>query len=575
MSLPIVRRSNAAPVAAWPEHVHPILANVYAARAVASPADLDLSLRHMLPFHQLRDIDPASERLADAVCTGQRILVVGDFDADGATGCAVAVRGLRLLGAENVDFLVPNRFEFGYGLTPEIVDVAAQRNPDLIVTVDNGVSSLEGVAVASARGIPVLVTDHHLPGDELPGAVAIVNPNAGGCTFPSKAISGVGVVFYLLAAVRAKLRERGRFDTNSPGPNLAALLDLVALGTVADVVPLDRNNRILVAQGLARIRAGRCQPGITALLDVAKRDASRAVASDLGFAVGPRLNAAGRLTDMALGVNCLLCDDPREARAMAEQLDTLNRERRKIEADMRTEAMASVTAFNAGGANSLPPALCLFEPHWHPGVIGIVAGRIKDKAHRPVIAFAPDADGALRGSARSVPGMHMRDALALVDARLPGLIVRFGGHAMAAGLTIESEQLEAFRAAFTEVVRDTVPAEALTGTLLSDGELSAGDLGLPLARGIREGGPWGSGFPEPLFDGEFDVHEQRIVGENHLKMRLSPAGESTSLAAIAFNAVDDVGDVRLGRVRLVYRLVVNDFRGRESAQLMVEQIEPL
>ena len=486
----------------------------------------------------------------------------------------MAVRGLRALGARDVGYLAPNRFEFGYGLTPEIVEVAAARAPDLLITVDNGISSIEGVAAARARGIPVIVTDHHLPGEHLPEAAAIVNPNQPGDDFPSKCLAGVGVMFYLLVALRARLRAEGWFAARGiEEPNLARLLDLVALGTVADVVPLDRNNRILVSQGLARIRAGRAHAGVRALLDVAGRDASRLVAADLAFAVAPRLNAAGRLTDMTLGIECLLCDDERRAREMAATLDRLNRERRGIEADMRSQAIAQVERLHLDDAEGLPFGLCLFDPEWHQGVVGILAARIKEQLHRPVIAFAPDNGDLLKGSARSVPGLHIRDALDAVAARHPGLISRFGGHAMAAGLTLARDALEPFRAAFDAEVRRHLSERDLRGTMLSDGALEAHDLGLELARALREAGPWGSGFPEPLFDGEFEIVEQRVVGEHHVKLKVKPRGDAARIDAIAFNAAADWPAERT--LRLAYRLDVNLFRGQEAAQLIVEHAEPL
>lgn len=579
MILKLVRREAATSgsAGAGTFGVHPVLERIYRARAIDNPADLDHGLAGLLPFHSLAGVSEAASLLANALIEDLSILVVGDFDADGATGCAVAVRGLRMLGARNVDFLVPNRFEFGYGLTPEIVTVAAERKPDLIVTVDNGISSVAGVSKAGSLGIPVLVTDHHLPGEQIPPAAAIVNPNLPPCGFPSKALAGVGVMFYVLSAVRAELRDRGWFDQTRAQPRLADLLDLVALGTVADVVPLDRNNRILVAQGLARIRAGRCQPGLLAMLEVAGRDHETITASDLAFALGPRLNAAGRLDDMSLGVACLLSDELSEARALAQRLDELNRQRREIESEMKAEAMASINEVAGIDTNGPPCAICVYEPHWHPGVIGIVAGRVKDRFHRPSIAFAQDGDAHLRGSARSIPGLNIRDALAAVDARHPGLIVRFGGHAMAAGLTLVQEHLERFEIAFTAAVEEQVDPMALEGALLTDGELSGRDFGLALARAIRDGGPWGAGFPEPLFEGVFRVESQRVVGQAHLKLVVAPEadGAGTSLDAIAFNALEQTGPADLGRVRLAYRLQVNHWRGRESAQLVVEQIEAL
>jgi len=553
--------------------VHPVLARVLAARDVRSLADIEYGLDKLEPAEALSGIHGAVDLLEQALEAQRRILVVADFDADGATGCAVAVRGLRLMGAHNVDYVVPNRFEFGYGLTPEIVAIAEQRAPDLLITVDNGIASIEGVEAATARGIPVIVTDHHLPGQRLPAAAAIVNPNQPGDAFASKCLAGVGVMFYLLIALRARLRDRGWFATRDiEPPNLGRLLDLVALGTVADVVPLDANNRILVAQGMARIRGAHAHPGVRALLEVAGRDARRLTASDLAFAVAPRLNAAGRLTDMSLGIECLLSDDPRSAARMAATLDELNRERRTIEARMRDQAMAQVEALQFEGTDSLPFGVCLYDGEWHPGVVGIVASRVKEKLHRPVIAFAPDGPDALKGSARSVPGVHIRDVLETIAARHGALLSKFGGHAMAAGLTLERTRFDDFAAAFDEEVRNHLNDGDLHGTILSDGPLEPEDIGLPLARALRAAGPWGQGFPEPLFDGEFEVLGSRVVGEAHMKLTLRAGGRSKPVEAIAFNASAGwPADAKV--VRLAYRLDVNHFRGRDSAQLVVEHIE--
>ncbi|GMQ77397.1 MAG: single-stranded-DNA-specific exonuclease RecJ [Gammaproteobacteria bacterium] len=553
--------------------VHPVVARVLAARDVLSVSELDYGLDKLHPAAMLAGMDDAVALLVDALAHDKRILVVADYDADGATGCAVAVRGLRLLGAAQVDYLVPNRFEFGYGLTPEIVAVAEQRAPELLITVDNGISSVDGVAAAAARNVPVIVTDHHLPGERLPQAAAIVNPNQPGDNFPSKCLAGVGVAFYLLIALRAALRHRRWFDERGlQEPNLGQLLDLVALGTVADVVPLDANNRILVSQGIARIRGGRLQPGVAALLEVAGRDSSRLTASDLAFAVAPRLNAAGRLTDMTLGIECLLCDDPSLAAEMAETLDGLNRERRDIEARMRDQAMAQVEALSFESEEALPYGLCLLDDEWHPGVVGIVASRIKERLHRPVIAFAPDGEDALKGSARSVSGVHIRDALEAIATRHAGLLSKFGGHAMAAGLSLARERFDEFCAAFDAEVRRHLSAGDLRGTILSDGPLGAADIGLALARELRGAGPWGQGFPEPVFDGEFEVVSSRVVGDTHLKLTLRAADRAQPVDAIAFNALDYwPTDAKV--VRLAYKLDVNRFRGRETAQLVVEHAE--
>ncbi|HEC19906.1 MAG TPA: single-stranded-DNA-specific exonuclease RecJ [Gammaproteobacteria bacterium] len=556
------------------DHLHPVLARVYVQRGVESPAQLERGLAHLLPVDALKGIDTAAALLAEAIAQQQRILIVGDFDCDGATSSALAVRALRMLGAAHVDYLVPNRFEYGYGLTPEIVAVAAERRPDLIVTVDNGISSIDGVAAANARGIRVLVTDHHLPGSELPAAAAMVNPNQPGDGFPSKHLAGVGVIFYVMLALRAKLREQGAFAAGAE-PNLAELLDLVALGTVSDVVVLDHNNRILVGQGLARIRAGQGNAGIAALIRVAKRNPANLVAADLGFALGPRLNAAGRLDDMSLGIELLLTDDPERAQALAQRLDDFNRERRAIEDEMKAEAMLILDEMALEEGADLPVGLCLYEPHWHQGVIGILASRIKDRLHRPVIVFAQAENGSLKGSARSVPGLHIRDALDAVAANNPGLLSKFGGHAMAAGLSLAADDFERFRNAFDAEVRRHLGPQDLCQEILSDGELPAEALSLELAETLRAGGPWGQGFPEPLFDGVFELVNRRIVGDKHLKLVVRPPGSEQALDAIAFNTVDDDWPAEVQRVELAYRLDVNEFNGRRSAQLLVEYLEPL
>jgi single-stranded-DNA-specific exonuclease len=553
--------------------LHPVLGRVYAARQVAVPEELETGLQGLHPPELLGGLPGAVDLLERALRDDWRILIVGDFDADGATSTALCMRGLRLLGARQLDYLVPNRFEYGYGLTPEIVAVAAERSPDLIMTVDNGVSSLQGVAAAQARGIRVLVTDHHLPGAQLPAADAMVNPNLPGDPFPSKSLAGVGVAFYVLLALRARLRDTGWFSARQLSePNLARLLDLVALGTVADVVPLDRNNRILVQQGLARIRAGQCVPGIRALIEVGGRNAARLVAGDLGFVVGPRLNAAGRLVDMAYGIECLLSDDPAEALRMARELDDLNRERREIEADMQAQAQATLERLSLD-EERLPMGLCLYDPEWHQGVIGILASRIKDQVHRPVIAFAAAGNGDIKGSARSVSGVHIRDVLDAVAARHPDMISKFGGHAMAAGLSLPLARLADFQQAFAAEVARHLGEDELHGVLHSDGELREEEMDLVLAETLREAGPWGQGFPEPLFDGCFEVLEQRIVGERHLKLRVRPEGGARPLDAIAFFQAEhaDLGPGE--RVRLAYRLDVNEFRGQRSAQLRVEFVE--
>lgn len=551
----------------------PLLTRLYAARGVQSQDELDKGLARLIPFQQLKGIDAAVDLLVTALQRRQRILIVGDFDADGATASTVGVLGLRLLGAAHVEYLVPNRFEYGYGLTPEIVKVALERHPDLLMTVDNGISSVDGVAAAKAAGLQVLVTDHHLPGHELPAADAIVNPNQPGCTFPSKALAGVGVMFYVLMALRARLRDLGWFEASGRAqPNLGELLDLVALGSVADVVPLDANNRILVHQGLMRIRAGRARPGLRAILEVARREPSRITSTDLGFILGPRLNAAGRLDDMSLGIECLLCDDETLAREMAVQLDELNQDRKSIEQGMQREAMAQLKDLPV---ESMPFGLCLYEAEWHQGVIGILASRLKERYHRPTIAFASAGEGVLKGSARSVPGFHIRDALDAVAAKHPQLISKFGGHAMAAGLSLPAENFPAFAEAFDDEVRRQLTEEDLTGRLLSDGTLAVEEFHLELARALRNAGPWGQHFPEPLFHGVFQLVEQRVVGERHLKMVLKTECGSVKLDGIAFGVDRDVWPNPTVRwVELAYKLDLNEFRGNETVQLLVAHISP-
>ncbi|MDP3977442.1 MAG: single-stranded-DNA-specific exonuclease RecJ [Pseudomonas sp.] len=550
----------------------PLLTRLYAARGVQSLVELDKGLARLLPYRQLKGIEAAVELLVLALEQGQRMLIVGDFDADGATASTVGMLGLRMLGAAHVDYLVPNRFEYGYGLTPEIVAVALQRQPQLLITVDNGISSVEGVAAAKAAGLMVLVTDHHLPGAELPAADAIVNPNQLGCEFPSKAMAGVGVIFYVLLALRARLRELNWFNPQRPEPNLAELLDLVALGSVADVVPLDANNRILVHQGLARIRAGRARPGLRAILEVAGRQAERITSTDLGFILGPRLNAAGRLDDMSLGIECLLCEDEALARDMAVELDQLNQDRKAIEQGMQREALAQLKDLPL---EDMPFGLCLFEADWHQGVIGILASRMKERYHRPTIAFADAGDGVLKGSARSVPGFHIRDALDAVAARHPQLISKFGGHAMAAGLSLPEANFAAFAAAFDAEVRRQLCEDDLTGRLLSDGVLSVEEFHLPLAKELRNAGPWGQHFPEPLFHGVFQVVQQRLVGDKHLKLVLKTECGGQTLDGIAFNIDREIWpNPNVRWVELAYKLDVNEYRGRESVQLMVAHLAP-
>jgi len=557
--------------------VHPLLQRVYSARGVQQPHELQYQLGQLFKpnFKGLHD---AVSILADAVVAQAKIIIVGDFDADGATSSALAVLALRSMGLHNVDFLVPNRFEYGYGLTPEIVAVAAAQQPDVIITVDNGISSIEGVRAARDLGIAVIVTDHHLPGKEIPNADAIVNPNQPGCEFPSKNLAGVGVIFYVMNALRAELRQMGWFtESGIAEPNMANFLDLVALGTVADVVPLDHNNRILVSQGLQRIRAGASRPGIKALLEVAGKSAQKIVASDFGFALGPRLNAAGRLDDMSLGIQCLMCDSESLAREMAMQMDDLNRDRKSIETGMQHEAMVMLQKVLNADDTSLPWGVCLFDETWHQGVIGILASRIKDKYNRPTIVFADAGDGEIKGSARSIQGFHIRDALDAIASRYPNLLQKFGGHAMAAGMSLTRDKFSDFATAFDEEVRRQLSEEDLSAVVLSDGELVSQDFNLILAQQLREAGPWGQHFPEPVFDGEFFLIQHKILGNKHLKMTLSiNEGDQQIVDAIAFNIDPNVWtNNKFKKIKVAYRLDINEFRGNKSVQLMADYIQPL
>ena len=571
----IQRQAN--PNIQFSEGVPSLLQQIYARRDIADEAQLDLGLSNLLPANQLKGLDKALELLQQALTNQWRITIVGDFDADGATSCALTVLALRGFGAHSVKYLVPDRFKYGYGLTPEIVEVAQQNNPDLIITVDNGISSLDGVARAKQLGIKVLVTDHHLPGSVAPEADAIVNPNQIGCGFGSKNLAGVGVAFYLMAALRTELQKQGWFEQQGlTPPTMAEYLDIVALGTVADVVPLDRNNRILVSHGLQRMRAGRCRPGIQALVAVAKRNLPNLVAADLGFSVGPMLNAAGRLTDMSKGIECLLEDDPYRAQQLAHELDSLNLERRNIEGGMQQQALAALKQLHLNKTDDMPWGLCLFQKDWHQGVVGILASRIKERFHRPTIAFAQADGGEIKGSARSIPGFHIRDALDAVASRYPGLIVKFGGHAMAAGLSLKMDSFADFQQAFDQEVRRQLTREDLDAVLYVDGQLQDTELDLSLAKLLRQAGPWGQGFPEPLFDGEFELLDQRIVGEKHLKMSLGIPATKRVLDAIAFNVdLSQWPSSGVQRVYLAYRLEVNEFRGVENPQLVVEHLQAL
>lgn len=547
--------------------LHPLLARLYAARGVRHASELDYALSGLLPPVALKGAQDAARLLADALAAAARILIIADYDCDGATACALGIRALRLLAAGSgatVEYLVPDRFSLGYGLSPAIVDLAAQYQPDVLVTVDNGIASHAGVARAKALGIATLITDHHLPGDTLPEADCIVNPNQPGCEFPSKHLAGVGVMFYVMLALRAELRARGWFAAR-PEPNLAQLLDLVALGTVADVVKLDRNNRILVEQGLQRMRAGRLCAGIRALLQTAGREPRRLTSFDLGFVLGPRLNAAGRLADMRIGIECLLTDDPAQALAYAQTLDGLNRERRQIEADMQEQALALLERTDL---DDTPPGLVLFEPDWHQGVVGILASRLKDRLHRPVFACARGENGELKGSGRSIPGLHLRDALDLISKRAPGLLLRFGGHAAAAGVTLLEKDFARFQRLFAEVAAELLDPADLARRLETDGALEAGHYNLPTAQ-LLESQIWGQGFPAPLFADEFGVEQQRILKDKHLKLRLNKDGQI--FEAIQFNFSTPPGQ----RARLAYRLGINEYNGTQAPQLLVEYIEPL
>jgi len=543
--------------------VHPVLARVYAARGVNTPQQLDTSFSGLTPADRLKNCVAMAQLLANAIAAGQRLLIVADYDADGATACALGMIALQSLGAQ-VEYLVPNRFEYGYGLTPEIVALAAARRPDFLITVDNGIASIDGVEAARQLGIGVLITDHHLPAAQLPAATCIVNPNQPGCHFPSKNLAGVGVMFYVLLALRAELRARGWFDGRDE-LNLADLLDLVALGTVADVVRLDDNNRILVSQGLRRIRAGRARPGIAALLRVAGRDPARASAYDLGFVVAPRLNAAGRLTDMSVGIECLLARDTSRAVELAAQLDSLNRERRDIEAGMQETALALMERIEPADAYSLS----LYDETWHQGVVGILAARLRERYNRPVIAFAPGGDGEAKGSGRSIPGLHLRDALDLVSKRHPGLILRFGGHAAAAGLTVRSADMAAFESAFEQTVRELLTTADLERVIETDGGLGPDDVSLPFAELLAEQ-VWGQGFAPPSFLGEFEVVEQKIVGGRHLKLRLRRKPGEPVFNAILFGREAPLPS----RVSTVYRVQVNEFNGMRSVQLVLDHWQP-
>jgi single-stranded-DNA-specific exonuclease len=571
----IIRRVHQAESTSVLSGINPLLQRIYASRQVKSIKELDHALVHLLSYQSLLGIDKAVHLLAEAIKLNKKLLIVGDFDADGATSTAVAVRALRSFGAKHVDFLVPNRFAFGYGLTPELVLTTKPALPDVIITVDNGIANHAGCDTAKALGISVIITDHHLSAPTLPCADAIVNPNQEGDCFESKHLAGVGVIFYVMLALRKYLLNVGWFEQQQlPLPNMSRLLDIVALGTVADLVPLDWNNRIIVHQGLLRIRAGRCVPGIIALLELAHRDFRRVVAADLGFAVAARLNAAGRLDDMTLGIECLLTDDPIKARELARALDQLNETRRNIERNMHTQALDVLNKLSVHSQGNIQMGLCLFDKAWHQGVIGILAARIKDKFNRPVIVFAQGLSGELKGSARSIIGLHIRDILAFIDMQHPGLIMKFGGHAMAAGLTISENHFDDFANIFNQVVATQITEDHLQHSLFSDGALSVEELNLEVAILLREGGPWGQAFPEPLFDDVFTILEQRLVGDKHLKLRL--VKEDKILDGIAFFINTQAWpNHRCQSVHATYRLDVNEYKGRSQIQLIIEHLEPL
>ena len=571
----ILRRPGPSNQPDWGQNLPPLLRRLYAARGVTSNEQLSYTLKHLASPMELRGISRAVELLAEAITEKQSVMILGDFDADGATSSAVAMLGLGMMGLERVDFRVPSRFADGYGLTPGIIDRLREEGslPDLLITVDNGIAAVDGVRAAKELGITVVVTDHHLAGETLPDADAIVNPNQPDCPFQSKHAAGVGVMFYVLTALRKHLRENGQLP--DPQPNLGNLLDLVALGTVADVVPLDHNNRIFVEQGLRRIRQGEARPGILALLEVAGRDHREISSTDLGFVVGPRLNAAGRLDDMSVGIACLLADNRDEALRLARELDTFNRERRTIEKDMKAQAQDLLASMSLD-LEGLPWGLALFDTDWHQGVIGILAARIREQTHRPTIAFAPDDNGVdIKGSARSIPGLQIRDVLAVVDTRHPGMMKKYGGHAMAAGITLLRDDLDAFSQAFDTAVRDTLRAEDLDAAITTDGPLNSDELHLETAALLKRAGPWGQHFPEPLFDGNFRVVSQRIVGENHLKLVLQPEDGGDIIDGIAFNTGPEVPDYTRTGARVVYKPDANTFRGRTNLQLLIDYLEPL
>ena len=557
-----------------PDSIHPVLKRIYASRNIKSSEDLDYSLGSLIPYEELGGIDDAVILLQEMITQKKRILIVADFDADGATSCALAIRGLTAMGAEDVIYVVPNRFEHGYGLSPKIVDVALDHDPDLIVTVDNGISSISGVEHAKKNGIKVLITDHHLPGDKLPSADVIINPQLKEDEFPSKNLAGVGVIFYILLALRAKLKAENWFDEkNIKYPNLANLLDLVALGTISDLVPLDKNNRTMVAHGLKLMRQNKSKVGILAILNQSGRQLSTLTSGDLSFAIAPRLNAAGRLTDMSLGIECLLTDDKENAVEMAKKLNQLNIERRQIQNNMEEQALTEFEKYLQDTSKKMPHGICIYNQNWHQGVVGVLAAKIKEKFIRPVIVFAQECQGILKGSARSITELHIKDVFDEIARLYPELILTFGGHAMAAGLTIEESQFDRFSDVFNKVVNQYISSDSLEDQCLTDGELSGDDFSLPLALAIQNAGPWGQSFPEPIFVGQFKILDKRVVGESHLKLKLQSRNNNT-LDAIAFNMTDDDWPSKLEQITSTYRLGINNYRGHSQIQLFIEHIEP-
>ena len=557
-----------------PDSIHPVLKRIYASRNIKSSEDLDYSLGSLIPYEELGGIDDAVILLQEMITQKKRILIVADFDADGATSCALAIRGLTAMGAKDVIYVVPNRFEHGYGLSPKIVDVALDHDPDLIVTVDNGISSISGVEHAKKNGIKVLITDHHLPGDKLPSADVIINPQLKENKFPSKNLAGVGVIFYILLALRAKLKAENWFDEkNIKYPNLANLLDLVALGTISDLVPLDKNNRTMVAHGLKLMRQNKSKVGILAILNQSGRQLSTLTSGDLSFAIAPRLNAAGRLTDMSLGIECLLTDDKENAVEMAKKLNQLNIERRQIQDNMEEQAFTEFEKYLQDTSKKMPHGICIYNQNWHQGVVGVLAAKIKEKFNRPVIVFAQECQGILKGSARSITELHIKDVFDEIARLYPELILTFGGHAMAAGLTIEESQFDRFSDVFNKVVNQYISSDSLEDQCLTDGELSGDDFSLPLALAIQNAGPWGQSFPEPIFVGQFKILDKRVVGESHLKLKLQSRNNNT-LDAIAFNMTGDDWPSKLEQIISTYRLGINNYRGHSQVQLFIEHIEP-